>query len=696
MRFQIIHASAGRLRLRADVFRMTPDQADVLEQYLLRLPGVERVCVHERTRGVTVCYSGDRTALTDALAAFSWEKASAELGPVSHTGRLINREYKEKIVFHFIRHILKKLFLPAPLRRAIGIVRAIPYVWKGLRSLAGGRIRVELLDAAAIAASILTGDHETAGSVMFLLKLGDRLDEWTHKKSVDDLARSMALNIDRVWVRTPDGAEVTVPITDVAVGDPVVVRMGSIVPLDGTVTEGDVMVNQASMTGESVPVAKTPGSRVYAGTVVEEGSCVIRVEEAAGSGKYDRIVRMIEDSERLRSGVERRAAGLADRLVPWCLAGSALTYLLSRNVTRAVSVLMVDFSCALKLSMPLAVLSAMREASRSRVTVKGGKYMERLAEADTVIFDKTGTLTRACPTVMEVIPFAGCDETEMLRIAACMEEHFPHSMANAVVRAARERGIDHEELHSEVEYIVAHGIATRIGEQRAIIGSEHFVFQDEAAVIRPEDEERFRSLPPRYSYLYLAVGGVLSAAICIFDPLRPEARDAIRLLREEGVGKVVMLTGDSRRTAEAIAEELGVDEYMAEVLPEDKADFIRREREAGRTVVMVGDGINDAPALSLADVGVAIGDGAFIAREVADVTVGADDLRQLVVLKRLSSLLMERIRSNYRFVMLFNGALMALGALGILPPSASALMHNSSTLLLSLRSMTPLSPGSAV
>ena len=687
MKFRILHEAPSMLRLRILQPRMTMEQADLLDESIRRLPGVETVTVHERTCGAIIHYTGDRGELIRALALFSYEKASQDIQLLSHSSRALNREYKEKIIFHILRRFLRKLYLPAPVRHVLTLIRAVPYGWRALGCLFQGEIRVDLLDGAAITASLFTGDFETAGSVMFLLRLGDYLDQWTHKKSIDDLARSMALNIDRVWLRTPDG-DVEVPLTQVQAGDQIIVNTGSIIPLDGTLTEGEAMVNQASLTGESVPVAKREGSSVFAGTVVEEGRCVIAVK---GQGsKYDQIVKMIEDSEKLNSGVEKKAANLADRLVPWVLGGSGLTYLLTRNVTRAVSVLMVDFSCALKLAMPLSVLSAMREASGYRVTVKGGKYLEKVAQATTILFDKTGTLTRACPTVAEVIPFHGQHADEMLRVAACLEEHFPHSMANAVVAAAEEKGLDHQEMHTKVEYIVAHGIASRINRKTALIGSYHFIFEDENVKIDPEDREKFDSLPDHYSLLYLAIGKVLSAVICISDPLRPEAKDTVAALKQAGFTKTVMLTGDSARTAAAIAAEVGVDEFRAEVLPEDKAEYIQDEQAKGRTVVMIGDGINDAPALSLADVGVAIGNGAAIAREVADVTIQAEDLRELVYLKKLSDALMSRICWNYRFILGFNGGLIGLGALGILPPATSALLHNGSTVLLSANSMTPV------
>ena len=690
MKFEILHESAGRTRLRSCQHRMTMDQADLLEAWIRALPEVEQVTVHERTCGVTVLFHGDRAALYDHLAAFSYDRAKGQVVIPSRQSRALNREYKEKIVFQVLRHYMKKLFLPLPVRRVLTICTAVPRIWRAGKTLLGGKLTVDVLDGVAISVSLLTGDHATAGSVRFLLKLGETLDEWTHKRSVDDLAKSMSLQVDQVWRLQEDRTQALVPLGQVAAGDLIVVHTGHVLPLDGILEQGDVMLNQASLTGESVPVAKRPGAAVYAGSVVEEGNCVVRVTNSAGENRYDRIVRMIEDSERLKSGAENRAYDLADKLVPWCLGGSLLTWLLTGNTTRAVSVLMVDFSCALKLSMPLSILSAMREAGRHKITVKGGKFMEKVSQADTVIFDKTGTLTHACPTVREVVPFNGKSEEDMLRVAACLEEHFPHSVANAVVKAALDRGLDHREMHSEVEYVVAHGIATHIGEDRAIIGSRHFVFEDEGVQVLPEDRERFESLPASCSWLYLAIGGVLSAAIGIHDPLRPEAGEIIRLLHEAGIGKTVMLTGDSRHTAAAIAEQLGIDDFHAEVLPEDKAAYIRAEQASGRTVIMIGDGINDAPALSLADVGVAIGSGATIAREVADITIAAEDLRELVLLRQLSDRLMGRINRNYRFVMSFNGALIGLGAVGLLPPATSALLHNASTLLLSMDCLTDL------
>ena len=692
MKFQILHESPGRVRLRAVQPGMSMEQADLLEAWLLALPGVEQVTIHERVCGVIIVFHCERSSLYQCLAAFSYERAVEQVHILSRNSRAINREYKEKLVFRVLCHYLKKLFLPMPMRRVITTCVAIPRIWQAGKVLLGGRLTVDVLDGVAIGVSLLTGDHPTAGSVRFLLSLGETLDEWTHKKSVDDLAKSMSLQVEQVWLRTEDGSQILMPLEQVNTGDRIIVHTGHVLPMDGVLEEGDVMLNQASLTGESVPVAKRPGSAVYAGSVVEEGNCVVRVTVSAGENRYDRIVRMIEESERLKSGVENRAYNLADKLVPWCLGGSLLTWLITGNTTRAVSVLMVDFSCALKLSMPLSVLSAMREASRHKITVKGGKFLEKLSQADTVIFDKTGTLTHACPKVVNVVAFNGHKEAEMLRVAACLEEHFPHSVANAVVRAAEERGLAHREMHSEPEYVVAHGISTRINGERAAIGSRHFIFEDERVSIRSEDQPRFDALDPGCSWLYLAIGGVLSAAIGILDPLRPEAGEIIALLHQAGIGKAVMLTGDSRNTAASIAQTLQIDDYRAEVLPEDKAQYIKEEQAQGHTVVMIGDGINDAPALSFADVGIAIGSGATIAREVADITISAEDLRELVLLRKLSERLMQRIGRNYRFVMGFNGTLILLGALGLIAPATSALLHNSSTLLLSMDCLTDLLP----
>ena len=692
MKFQILHESPGRVRLRAVQPDMSMEQADLLEAWLLALPGVEQVTIHERVCGVIIVFHCERFSLYQCLAAFSYERAVEQVHILSRNSRAINREYKEKLAFRVLCHYLKKLFLPMPMRRVITTCVAIPRIWQAGKVLLGGRLTVDVLDGVAIGVSLLTGDHSTAGSVRFLLSLGETLDAWTHKKSVDDLAKSMSLQVEQVWLRTEDGSQILVPLEQVNTGDRIIVHTGHVLPMDGVLEEGDVMLNQASLTGESVPVAKRPGSAVYAGSVVEEGNCVVRVTVSAGENRYDRIVRMIEESERLKSGVENRAYNLADKLVPRCLGGSLLTWLITGNTTRAVSVLMVDFSCALKLSMPLSVLSAMREAGRHKITVKGGKFLEKLSQADTVIFDKTGTLTHACPKVVNVVAFNGHKEAEMLRVAACLEEHFPHSVANAVVRAAEERGLAHREMHSEPEYVVAHGIATRINGERAAIGSRHFIFEDERVSIRPEDQPCFDALDPGCSWLYLAIGGVLSAAIGILDPLRPEAGEIIALLHQAGISKAVMLTGDSRNTAASIAQTLQIDDYRAEVLPEDKAKYIKEEQAQGHTVVMIGDGINDAPALSFADVGIAIGSGATIAREVADITISAEDLRELVLLRKLSERLMQRIGRNYRFVMGFNGTLILLGALGLIAPATSALLHNSSTLLLSMDCLTDLLP----
>ena len=686
MKVIIKHRSRGRIRVQMAQPRMSLEQADLLECYLQKLPQVIRASVHERTRYAIVEYQGSQVEILQAFSRFSYQMDSLH-PPVS--SRALNRTYEEKLVGMAAAKAVSVLFFPAPLRIAYTVWKAVPHLFRGLRCLLRGQMVVEVLDALSIGISLLRGDFSTASSVRFLLGLGELLEEWTHKKSVSDLAQCMSLNIDRVWLRTPQG-DVLTPLSEIQTSDQVCVRLGSLIPLDGVITEGEVMVNQASLTGESIPVPKRTGMTVYAGTVVEEGECVLQVSGQSGSSRYDKIVAMIEQSESLKSTAESRAANLADRLVPYTLAGSLLTYLLTRNVSRALSVLMVDFSCALKLAMPLAVLSAMREASGFHVTVKGGKYLETVAQADTVVFDKTGTLTHACPVVAEVIPFGGQNEADMLRLAACLEEHFPHSMANAVVQAARERGLSHEEMHSEVEYIVAHGIVSEVNGRRVIIGSAHFVFEDEHCAIPEGEQERYDSLPDQYSHLYLAIGGILSAVVCISDPLRPEARAVIRQLRGLGIRRAVMLTGDSERTAAAIAAEVGVDEYRAEILPADKAGFVEAEREKGHMVIMIGDGINDSPALSKADVGIAISDGAAIAREIADITIAADDLNELVGLRRLASRLTGRIRSNYRFVMGFNGSLIALGAFGVLPPATSAMLHNLSTLGVSLRSMTNL------
>lgn len=689
MKAFIEHESRGRLRVRMKQYRMTLEQADLLEAYLQNQPGVLNVAVHERTCCAVIRYIGDRENIIRAIAQFNYTAPSVTALTPTHSGRALNREYQEKLVGKVITKFACTLFLPAPLQIARTIWLSLPFLGRGLKRLIHREMKVELLDALSIGVSMVRRDFSTAGSVMFLLDIGELLEEWTHKKSVDDLARCMSLNVKRVWLKKGD-AEVLVPLSNIAVGDRILVRMGSVIPLDGEVVEGEVMVNQASLTGESMPVAKRPGTQVYAGTVIEEGDCVIEVTQSSGESRYDKIVSMIEQSEQLKSAAESHAANLADKLVPYTLIGSALSYALTRNVTRALSVLMVDFSCALKLAMPLAVLSAMREASMYHITVKGGKFLEAVAQADTIVFDKTGTLTHACPVVARVIPFGGRSEDDMLRVAACLEEHFPHSMANAVVRAARERNLAHEEMHSQVEYIVAHGISSMVENKKVVIGSAHFIFEDEKCTVPAGEQEKYDALPVEFSHLYLAIGGELAAVICIADPLRPEACDVMKALRALGIQRTVMLTGDSERTAAAIAAEVGVDDYRAEVLPEDKANFVEQERAAGHTVIMLGDGINDSPALSAANVGVAISDGAAIAREIADITIAAENLFELVALRRIAQGLMSRINSNYRFVIGFNGSLIGLGVAGVLAPATSAMMHNLSTLGISLRSMTNL------
>ena len=679
------------MRVHVCAVRMTLHRADVLEAYLNGQDNIQKATVYERTGDVVLTYRGSRKDAAALLAAYRFDNEELEVLVTSHDSRKINQEYQEKMVSLVAGRVFRKVFLPAPIAAAYTVWRSIAFVWKGVRCLLHRKLEVEVLDALSITASLLRGDYSTAGSVMFLLTVGSLLEEWTRKKSLDDLARSMALNVDKVWVRTPQG-EVLVPLTRVHAGDEVVVRSGNMIPLDGMVLEGEAMVNQAALTGESMPVRKTTGATVYAGTVVEEGECVLVAKAEGGANRYDKIVAMIEESEKLKSGTENRALQLADRLVPWCLAGTVATYAFTRNVTRAISILMVDFSCALKLSMPLAVLSAMRECGEYHITVKGGKYLEALAKADTIVFDKTGTLTHATPQVVQVVPFSGCGEQEVLQLAACLEEHFPHSMANAVVRAAKERGISHEEMHSEVEYIVAHGIASRVGGQRVVIGSHHFVFEDEKCTIPTAEQQKFDALKPAYSHLYMAASGQLVGVICISDPLRPEAAAVLNGLRALGIRNTVMMTGDSERTAAAIAKQVGVDRFFAEVLPEDKANFVQQAKAEGHTVVMIGDGINDSPALSAADIGIAINSGAAIAREIADVTIKADSLEELVALKAIANSLQKRVHANYRFVLTFNSALIALGALGILQPASSAMLHNLSTIGISLKSMTNLLP----
>ncbi len=689
MKCTILHESRGRMRVHVCSVRMTLHRADALEAYLNHHDAIEHATVYERTGDVVVLYKGSRAAAVAALSGYKFDVAEYDALVTSADSRKINQEYQGKMFDLVAGRVFRKLFPPAPLATAYTVYRSLGFVWKGIKCLLRRKLEVEVLDALSIGVSILRGDYGTAGSVMFLLNLGSLLEEWTRKKSLDDLARSMALNVDKVWVRS-QGTEVLVPLTKVQPGDEIVVRSGNMIPLDGTVTEGEAMVNQAALTGESMPVRKAVGLTVYAGTVVEEGECVFTATAAGGANRYDKIVSMIEESEKLKSNTENRALQLADKLVPWCLAGTVVTYALTRNATRAISILMVDFSCALKLSMPLAVLSAMRECGSYHITVKGGKYLETLAKADTIVFDKTGTLTRATPKVVDVIPFSGCEEREVLQLAACLEEHFPHSMANAVVRAAKERGISHEEMHSEVEYIVAHGIASRVGGERVVIGSYHFVFEDEHCIIPAGEQQKFDDLRPEYSHLYMAASGQLVGVICIADPLRPEAAAVLRQLRKLGVTNTVMMTGDSERTAAAIAKQVGVDHYYAEVLPEDKAAFVQKAKAEGHTVVMIGDGINDSPALSAADIGIAINSGAAIAREIADITIKADSLEELVTLKTIANGLQRRVHSNYRFVMSFNSTLIVLGALGILQPATSAMLHNLSTIGISLKSMTNL------
>ncbi len=687
MKFYIKHESRGRIRIHLAQKRMSSVQAETLLYYLQNQKQVSFAKVYDRTGDAVICYQGERSAILRMVQTFHYEKVELPTGLVESSGRELNKEYQEKLISKVIYHFGRKWFLPAPIRNAYTAVVSVKYIWKGIRTLAKGKIEVPVLDATAIGVSMLRGDYGTAGSVMFLLGVGELLEEWTHKKSVGDLARSMSLNVGKVWLKK-DGQEILVPSEKIVSGDEVVVHMGNLVPFDGEVSDGEGMVNQASLTGESVPVRRTLGSVVYAGTVLEEGELTILVKQTGGSSRYEKITAMIEESEKLKSGLESKAEHLADRLVPYSLGGTALTYLLTQNATKALSILMVDFSCALKLAMPISVLSAIREANQHKITVKGGKFLEAVADADTIVFDKTGTLTKAQPTVAEVVSFSETKSPdELLRIAACLEEHFPHSMAKAVVDAAREKHLDHEEMHSKVEYIVAHGISTTIEGKKAVIGSYHFVFEDENSVIPKGMEEKFSRLPAEYSHLYLAIEGVLAAVICIEDPLRPEAAEIVRQLKKAGLKKIVMMTGDSERTAKAIAKKVGVDEYYAEVLPEDKANFVEKEKAEGRKVIMIGDGINDSPALSAADVGIAISEGAEIAREIADITVAADDLAEILVLRMLSNRLMKRIHRNYRFIVTFNAGLILLGVGGILQPTTSALLHNTSTLYIGLKSM---------
>ena len=686
MKFVVKHEIKGRIRVHFCQKRMTFEEADTLQYYLDSQEMITSSKVQERTQDATICYTGEKSAVIALLRSFQYEKVDVPDVYRQNSGRETNREYWDKLVTKVVVHYGNKLFLPMPIRTVITGVKSVKYIYQGIHTLLQRKIEVPVLDATAIGVSMFRGDISTAGSVMFLLGIGEILEEWTHKKSVDDLARSMSLNISRVWLCN-DGQEMLVPTTEIQTGDLVRVHMGNMVPFDGTVAEGEAMVNQASLTGESEPVRKYIESMVYAGTVVEEGELTIRVKETNGSSKFDKIVTMIEESEKLKSGLESKAEHLADRLVPYTLLGTGITYLLTGNITKAISVLMVDFSCALKLAMPISVLSAIREASNYQVTVKGGRYLEAMAEADTIVFDKTGTLTKAQPTVKQVVAFNGMSENELLRIAACLEEHFPHSMAKAVVQAAIDRHLVHEELHSKVEYIVAHGISSKINDKKVVIGSYHFVFEDEKCAVPDGMMEAFDKLPSECSHLFMAIDHELAAVICIEDPLREEAAAVVRKLKETGISKVVMMTGDSDRTAKAIAARVGVDEYYSEVLPEDKASFVEEEKKAGRKVIMIGDGINDSPALSAADIGIAISDGAEIAREIADITVGADGLNELVTLKLISDGLMKRIHKNYRFIVGFNTGLIVLGVAGILQPATSALLHNTSTLMIGLKSM---------
>nr|WP_308658584.1 heavy metal translocating P-type ATPase [uncultured Agathobacter sp.] len=691
MKFTIKHESRGRMRVHMEQYRMTYEQADTLLYVIHNHRNVTFVKVYDRTADAVIEYVGDREQIIELLRHFHYESANVPQTVIKTSGRELNNSYQEKLIGSVVWHYSKKLLLPWPIRIALTVGRSIKYIGIGLKCLLQRKIEVPVLDATAITVSLITKDFSTASSIMFLLGIGELLEEWTHKKSVDDLARSMSLNVSKVWLRTPENQEILVESSKIEKGDKVVVHMGNVIPFDGEVLDGDAMVNQASLTGESVPVQRTVGNTVFAGTVVEEGEITIRVKEVEGNNRFDQIVTMIEESEKLKSELEGKAEHYADKLVPWTLGATGLTYLLTRNVTKAMSILMVDFCCALKLAMPISVLSAIREASLYNVTVKGGKFLEAVAEADTIVFDKTGTLTKAHPTVVDVVNFNDeYSSDDMLRVAACLEEHFPHSMAKAVVDAASKKGLSHEEMHTKVEYIVAHGIATSINGKRTVIGSYHFVFEDEKCVVPAGKEPLFESLPLYYSHLYLAIEGKLSAVICIEDPLRDEAAAVVTSLKKAGISKVVMMTGDSERTASVIAKKVGVDEYYAEVLPEDKAAFVEREKAKGRKVIMIGDGINDSPALSAANVGIAISDGAEIAREIADITVGSDDLYQIVTLKYISNALMKRIKSNYRKIVGFNSGLIALGVAGVLPPTTTALLHNGSTILISVNSMKNL------
>ncbi len=687
MKCRILHESKTRMRIRVLRYRMTFEQADKLEAYLRSLPQVEKAEVNERTMDAVILFRRERDGIVKALSEFDFEETAVAVP--EHSGRKLAREYEDKMFFLLARRMITRFVLPAPVSLAYTTVRAIGFVWKGIQSLANARMDVPVLDATAITAAMLIGDTTTAGSIMFMLDLGDLLEEWTYKKSVDDLAQRMYLNVDKAWVKAGE-QEVLIPVNQIHVGDEIVVRTGNMIPLDGIVSTGEASVNQASLTGESLPVFKHKDAAAYAGTVVEDGECTIRVTKELGTGRYDKIITMIEDSEKLKSASESRAYHLADGLVPWSLGATALVYLLTGNVTRAMAVLMVDFSCALKLAMPISVMSAMRESSDHHINVKGGKFLEAVAEAKTIVFDKTGTLTYASPKVAEIVTFDNETETEMLRLAACLEEHFPHSMANAVVEEAKARNLNHEEEHTKVEYIVAHGIASTIRDQRVCIGSHHFIFEDEGCEIAEAEKYKYRELPDEYSKLFMSIGGKLKAVICIEDPIRPEAADVVKQLHQVGIDKVVMMTGDGKKTAAAIAKRAGIDVYFGDVLPEDKANFIKAEHRKGRKVIMIGDGINDSPALSEADAGVAIAAGAAIAKEVADITISAEDLHEIVVLKQIADALQKRIDNNYHGIMGFNTALIILGVLGIMQPGTTAILHNMSTILFGLHSMTDL------
>ena len=690
MKCKILHESRLRMRVHIEGKKPSMHEADLLEEYLLSVDEIDDAKVYDRTGDIVVKYKSDRKKVIETLSKFSFKMECLADMEVNHTSRELSHEYSEKIAMTIIRRGLKRIFVPAPIRHVISVFNSFEYIVKAIKCLASGKLEVSVLDATAIGVSILRADYDTASMVMFMLRISDILDEWTHKKSVDDLARTMSLNVDNVWIKASDGTEVLSRVSDVKIGDIIIARTGQMIPLDGKVYSGEAMVNQSSLTGESLPVSKTEGTPVYAGTVIDEGELLITVEKRAGAGRYDRIVQMIEDSEKLKSDAENKAMHMADSLVPYMFLGTGLTYLLTQNVTKAISLLMVDFSCALKLAMPISVLSAMREAGKHGITVKGGKFMEKIAMADTIVFDKTGTLTYSKPTVHRVVPFNGQNDVEMLRLAACLEEHFPHSIANAVVQEAINRDVLHDEMHSKVEYVVAHGISSSVNGHKVVIGSYHFVFEDEGCIINDFEKDIFDKLPPEYSHLYLAIGGVLSAVILIEDPLREDAPHIIEKLHSLGVDKLVMMTGDSERTAKAIAHKVGVDEYYSEVLPDDKANFIEKEHELGRTVLMIGDGVNDSPALSASDCGIAVSSGAAIAKEVADVTLTSDDLNDLIILKILCNKLQNRIDRNYRTIISFNGMLILLGILGILPPATNALLHNSSTIIIGLSSMTNL------